>query len=123
MKLVIGGAYQDKREFLMLKWKICDEEIADRAVCMEPGIRAIIHYQDLIRRQMEQGLDPAGELRQLAGLKPEIILCAEEIGMGIVPVDRKERDFREACGKTLCLAAQMSDEVWRVICGIGERIK
>ena len=65
MKLVIGGAYQGKREFLMQRWNICDDEIADMVVCMEPGIRAIIHYQDLIRRQMEQGLDPAGELRQL----------------------------------------------------------
>ena len=35
----------------------------------------------------------------------------------------KERNFREICGRTLCLAAQLSDEVWRVICGIGERIK
>ena len=50
-------------------------------------------------------------------------MAVEETGMGIVPVDRKERDFRETCGRTLCLAAQLSDEVWRVICGIGERIK
>ena len=132
MKLVIGGAYQGKREFLMQKWNLCEGEIADMETCMRPdqlsfaadsGIRTIFNYQELVRRQMEQGLDPAGELRQLAGLNPEIILCANEIGMGIVPVDRKERDFRETCGRTLCLAAQLSDEVWRVICGIGERIK
>lgn len=124
MKLVIGGAYQGKREFLMKKWDICDKEIADASACREPaGLRAIVNYQDLIRQQMEQGLDPADELLQLAGRDPEIILCADEIGMGIVPMDRKERDFRESCGRTLCLAAQMADEVWRVICGIGEKIK
>ena len=125
MKLVIGGAYQGKRELLMQKWNLCEGEIADMEVCREldGGIRAVSNYQELVRRQTEQGLDPAGELMQLAGLNPEIILCANETGMGIVPVDRKERDFREACGRTLCLAAQLSDEVWRVICGIGERIK
>lgn len=152
MKLVIGGAYQGKRDFLMQKWNICERETADAASWREPdderardvgkdtadlrrnesismnacadcSIRAIVNYQDLIRLQMEQGLNPADELRQLSGLKPEIILCAVEIGMGIIPVDRKERDFRETCGRTLCLAAQMADEVWRVICGIGERIK
>ena len=152
MKLVIGGAYQGKRGFLMQKWDIREGEIADMtwnietdeetasdaatdtanlyeneslSMCAfaDSGIRAIVNYQDLIREQMEKGLDPAGELRQLVRLNPEIILCADEIGMGIVPMDRKERDFRETCGRTLCLAAQMSDEVWRVICGIGERIK
>ncbi len=132
MKLVIGGAYQGKREFLMQKWNICEGEIADMETCMRPeqldlaaysGILAVFNYQELVRRQMEQGLDPEVQLRQLAGMNPGIILCANEIGMGIVPVDRKERDFREICGRTLCLAAQLSDEVWRVICGIGERIK
>ena len=123
MKLVIGGAYQGKREFLMQRWGVCDREIADASACRDSDIRAIVNYQNLIRQQMEQGLDPADELRQLAGRDPEIILCADEIGMGIVPMDRKERDFRESCGRTLCLAAQMADEVWRVICGIGEKIK
>ena len=123
MKLVIGGAYQGKRGFLMQRWDVCDREIADASACRDSDIRAIVNYQNLIRQQMEQGLDPADELRQLAGRNPEIILCADEIGMGIVPVDRNERDFRETCGRTLCLAAQMADEVWRVICGIGERIK
>ena len=123
MKLVIGGAYQGKREFLMQRWGLCDREIADASACRYSDIRAIVNYQNLIRQQMEQGLDPADELRQLAGRDSEIILCADEIGMGIVPMDRKERDFRESCGRTLCLAAQMADEVWRVICGIGEKIK
>ena len=132
MKLVIGGAYQGKREFLVQKWNICEGEIADMETCKRPdqlnpaaysGIRAVFNYQELVREQMEQGLDPEDQLRQLAGLNPEIILCANEIGMGIIPMNRKERDFREKCGRTLCFAAQMSDEVWRVICGIGERIK
>ena len=85
MKLVIGGAYQGKREFLMQKWNLCEGEIADMETCMRPD---------------------------------QLSFAADS-----VPVDRKERDFREACGRTLCLAAQLSDEVWRVICGIGERIK
>ena len=121
MKLVIGGAYQGKRGFLMQKWDIREGEIADMtwnietdeetasdaatdtanlyeneslSMCAfaDSGIRAIVNYQDLIREQMEKGLDPAGELRQLVRLNPEIILCADEIGMGIVPMDRKERD-------------------------------
>ena len=146
MILVIGGAYQGKRDFIMSRWKIREEEISDcsqlqgaysprqqtgsipRTVSPdpEPGFgttRAVVNYQDQIRVQAVRGVDPQEALRTLIEQKPDLILCANEIGMGIVPMDRSEREYREAAGRTLCMAAQMADEVWRVICGIGERIR
>ena len=143
MILITGGACQGKCEFLMRHWNIAPEEICDMAeaeesavgnessgrnesaVGNEPavGIRAVVHYQEAVRTQLEQGKDPAGELRKLAAKRPGLILAADEVGMGIVPLEREDRDFREAVGRTMCLAAQMADEVWRVICGIPERIK
>ena len=131
MILITGGAYQGKCEFLMRHWNIAPEEICDMAETAKPaggnepagGIRAVIHYQEAVRTQLKQGKDPAAELKELAAMRPGIILAADEVGMGIVPLEREERDFREAAGRTMCLAAQMADEVWRVICGIPERIK
>ena len=131
MILITGGAYQGKCEFLMRHWNIAPEEICDMAETGKPaggnepagGIRAVIHYQEAVRTQLKQGKDPAAELKELAARRPGIILAADEVGMGIVPLEREERDFREAAGRTMCLAAQMADEVWRVICGIPERIK
>jgi adenosyl cobinamide kinase/adenosyl cobinamide phosphate guanylyltransferase len=40
-----------------------------------------------------------------------------------VPVDRNDRAWREAAGRALCVLAQKSESVTRVICGIGVRIK
>ena len=76
-----------------------------------------------IRKQLEQGQDPVRELEQLLQEQPEIILLCDEVGMGIVPMDKKDREYREAVGRTMCVAAQKAEKVYRVICGIGEKIK
>lgn len=169
MILVVGGAYQGKREFIKQRWNIREEAITDcaqvsaeeipgcaqlwsadptqeQSACPEQAdrassgqgqiqdtvqdrssadrtMRAIINYQEEIRYRASRGEDPEKALADLVQRDPELILCANEIGMGIVPMDRSERDYREAAGRTLCMAARMADEVWRVICGIGERIK
>ena len=38
-------------------------------------------------------------------------------------IDKTERDFREWIGRVQVLLAKEADEVIRVICGIGQRIK
>lgn len=51
------------------------------------------------------------------------IIFADEIGCGIVPVDKNERAFRDfygfVCGKT----AERAETVVRIICGIEQIIK
>ena len=54
---------------------------------------------------------------------PGVILVCDEIGNGIVPIDAFERTYREQTGKILIRLAQEADEVVRVLCGIGQRIK
>lgn len=51
------------------------------------------------------------------------ILVTEEIGCGIVPADPFERMYREETGRVCCLAAAEARQVWRVCCGLGQRIK
>lgn len=45
------------------------------------------------------------------------------MGLGVVPVDRAEREYRDEVGKTLCALAARAEQVYRVIAGIGQRIK
>jgi len=51
------------------------------------------------------------------------VIVADEIGCGVVPVDRNDRTWREATGRALCVLAQKSENVTRVVCGIGVCIK
>ena len=138
MILIVGGAFQGKTEFARKQFGLDPELIADGAVWREteaekeasPGTEpdsgrcaGIRSYQLRIREQLKKGLDPGEELRRLIAEDPGILIIADEIGNGLIPMEREERDYREAVGRTLCLAAQEADEVWRVICGIGQRIK
>ena len=50
-------------------------------------------------------------------------MTADEIGCGIVPIEAFERDYRETDGRVCQRIAAYSEEVHRVICGLGMRIK
>ena len=124
MQLFIGGAFQGKREFMKQLTGAAETEIAEAAsVSDTKEYRALDHYHLRIRRQLEEGKDPVAELEKMITAHPDIILLCDEVGMGIVPMDKKDREYREAVGRTMCVAAQKAEEVYRVICGIGEKIK
>ena len=54
---------------------------------------------------------------------PDAFVTADEIGCGIVPMEAFERDYRETDGRICQRIAAYSEEVHRVICGLGMRIK
>ena len=54
---------------------------------------------------------------------PDCILICDEIGNGIVPMEAEERTYRECTGRILEGLAAQADEVVRVVCGIGQKIK
>lgn len=66
---------------------------------------------------------PVDLARLLFRARPDRIVVTDEVGCGIVPVDKGERDYREAAGRICCGLAACSDQVWRVSCGLGMRIK
>lgn len=85
-----------------------EEALAEAGVVCRPGKEAQFEA-DVVRSVMEGN--------------PDRILVTDEIGYGIVPIDPLERSYREETGRICCLAAKEADQVWRVCCGIGQRIK
>ncbi len=51
------------------------------------------------------------------------VVIATEVGGGVVPTDRAEREARERAGRLNCLLAERADAVVRVFCGIPTLIK
>ena len=124
MQLFIGGAFQGKKEYMKQLTGIPEAEILDGAsVSDTKTYRAIDHYHLRIRKQLEQGQDPVRELEKLLQEQPEIYLLCDEVGMGIVSMEKNDREYREAVGRTMCVAAAKAEAVYRVICGIGQKIK
>lgn len=133
MRLVIGGYAQGKRKFVLEKYHLREETVWDGVLPDDTeradGMVVIDHFHLWVRRRMEDGGCPEEEildyLDRLSRLNRDadcIIIC-DEIGNGIVPADAFERAYRERTGRILVLLARRAEEVERVLCGIGQRIK
>jgi len=105
LTLIIGGAFQGKYEFaLTLKQTI------------------INNLQDIIKEFMLKKVNVDDEILTLISGEDKIIIC-REIGCGIVPLEKSEREYREITGRILCDIAKKADCVYRVQAGIPTKIK
>lgn len=109
MRLIIGGYSQGKTEYVMQNYDNAGEHI--------------FILNDWAREIFDKKRDPIPELRKKTEKDPDIIIITDEIGNGIVPADRQEREFREWIGRLQIKLAEQADEVIRVMCGIGQKIK
>ena len=51
------------------------------------------------------------------------VITMDEVGCGVVPMSREERQYRDAAGRAGQELAGRAEQVWRVIAGIAVRIK
>ncbi len=109
MILLTGGAYQGKTDY------------AEKYI--QEGYEVINHYHQKVREQLQAGLDPMQEAEVLLRQKDRLLIISDEVGCGLVPMDAFEREWREAAGRVNCYLAKNAEQVIRVICGIGTRIK
>ena len=56
-------------------------------------------------------------------MTPPAVITLDEVGCGIVPLEKTERDYREAVGHAGQMLAAAAAEVYRMQCGIAVRIK
>ncbi len=126
MKLIIGGAFQGKLAYASAAAEIAPEEFADGAVCgfeVLDTCRGMNHFHEYVRRYLAEGRSVEELPERIVQKNPEVVLVANELGCGIVPMDPFERQFREAFGRLCCRLAQEAKEVHRVICGLGTVIR
>lgn len=130
MKMIIGGAYQGQTEWAQEHYK--DIKWIDGATCEFSEIFAcqgILHFHTYIRRILREERDIALESKlltlpeRLITKNPSIIIVSNEVGYGLVPIDAFERQYREQVGRICTELATASQEVVRVVMGIGNRIK
>ena len=87
--------------------------------------------EDVYKRQT-LGCDPGKTLPALHKLEPlphlkellnyEAVIC-DEVGCGVVPMERHDRERREAIGRLCCQLAQEAQAVYRLQCGLAMRLK
>lgn len=126
MIFVTGGCFQGKQQWVLQNCQVQPFRVADGAVCSMEEIKSagvLDHFHLLVRRWMEAGKIPADETEKILSDNLDIVIITDEIGSGIVPLDVKEREWREVHGRICCQLAGRADAVFRVIAGIGQKIK
>jgi len=105
MILITGPLFSGKRAYACAL-RDCEWSELDRY--------AVWDVQERVTPDMSQAA-----LEELArNLSTHQIVIATEVGGGVVPVDERERAWREAAGRLSCLLAEQADVVVRVFCGL-----
>lgn len=143
MKIVIGGISQGKSAYVLQQEQADPEDVFDGAQTAIDRIgqyRILDRVHLLIRRLMWEEAEPVQQgqtacswqeaqerasdfLQRYVDTHPDCVLICDEIGSGIVPMDPREREWREAVGRILCRLTAQAQEVERVLCGIAIRLK
>lgn len=126
MILVIGGAYQGKQSYASKEYNLTGSDWKDGQLCTIEDLKtakAVHHFHAFIRRELDEGKSVQDLAETIWKENPNLILVTNEVGYGIVPMDAAEREWREACGRVCTKLAAHADQVIRVCCGIGNRIK
>ncbi len=124
MIVLTGPAYSGKTAYCRAAFS--PKQLQDGAVCTdEEALHApcITAYHTLIRRILARGADPIAFTKQLLQENPDCIVILDEIGCGIIPLDREERRWREMTGRCGCLLTAQASTVIRLCCGIPTAIK
>ena len=106
----------------MKKWKVSSDQIATDFENAKTS-RVFYNFQQAVQNSLESGEKPIKKLEYLLNYNPELIVLCDEVGSGVVPIDREERIWRETVGRLCCRMAEEADEVYRVFCGIPMRLK
>ena len=98
MILIIGGRGAGKREFAR-----------ETLGCDPKNTLSALHERE-----------PLPPLEELLGY--EAVIC-DEVGCGVVPLERADRERREAIGRLCCDLAREAQSVYRLQCGLAMRLK
>lgn len=131
MILIVGGAWQGKLDFARelagkknAVYELC--QVAEGSTdSFEAALDCrIIHgFHEYVRRVLKENKSVEAFIEKIQAQNPEVIITSNELGCGIVPVDREDREWRETSGRASVRLAKSSDQVYRLVCGIASRIK
>ena len=123
MILITGGAYQGKTEYAKTHFQFA---VTDGASCEfddSKTAKILKNYHVLVRRMIESGIDAEAYTRELCKTNPDCVILINDVGSGIIPMEKQERIWRENVGRAGCILAEQSSTVIRLICGIPTAIK
>ena len=114
MILVVGGAASGKRAFVECVLGYGPSETSDGAIDSSP---VVTNLQALV------SASPGRYLELLPALLEKKVVVCNEVGSGVVPIDRAQRAACEETGRLCILLAERAEKVVRLVCGVPTVIK
>jgi adenosyl cobinamide kinase/adenosyl cobinamide phosphate guanylyltransferase len=112
--LIVGGLASGKRNYVKKEFGFSDADMADAALDGRP---VLFNLQKLVAAGTEDG-----DTLLPALLSKKVVIC-NEVGSGVVPVDKTERAVRESTGRLCVDLAERAEKVIRLCCGIPTVLK
>lgn len=113
MILVIGARASGKRAYVE-SLGYTAEQIADGVLDDSP---VLYNLQDITMA------DPEGAPALLEGLLQKEVVVCDEVGSGVIPMEKARRLGREATGRLCCQLAKEAARVVRLVAGIPTVLK
>lgn len=117
MKLILGGQFSGKHAFAA-SLGFAQEDFG--ASFAAPVLDSLNRW---VQDQMQAGKDVLSSCAAELNKHPDAVVLCTEVGCGVVPMERAERDYREYVGRCAALAAGQAEEVYRLYAGIPTKIK
>ena len=101
---------------------LCDKNGIDNTLAISTRYD-LYNFHVLAEDLMKSGKDPSEYVQENIDLLRNKIIISDDIGGGVVPIDKTDREYREVAGRLNCAVAEYADSVERIFCGISQQIK
>lgn len=118
--MITGGAYQGKKNYAVNYYGISESDMINGKNCDIDDLlnaKCVYNFHYLTKKYSIE------DIKKALAENPDIIIIADIIGEGIIPLEKSERIWRENTGRLCCWVAEKSTAVIRVSCGIAQAIK
>lgn len=134
MELYIGGTSQGKLAYVLKKFpgalivegKNAEDEGQGKETDRTGSVVIWNRFHLSVRQWLMEGWEPGQiweRMERWLEATPRAVIISDEIGNGIVPMEKEERRYREETGRLLCKLAERATLVERICCGLPLRIK
>lgn len=124
MILIIGGAYQGKRDYAKKAFHLAEDDMFTcEGTKIDFSHRCIDRLEKFVLACVREGIDPEGYLRDNQTLWQDSVFICRDIFCGVVPMDPLVRKGRHTTGLVCQYLAGQAAQVSRIFCGLEQRLK
>lgn len=124
MILIFGGAYQGKLDFAAEKYGVPEKDVFSvEGENLDFSKKILCGLENFTHVCAREGTDPVEAFRGNREAWRDKILIIQDMSSGVVPLSAQTRAWRQENGRLCQYLAREAEEVYRVFCGLGQRIK